>query len=152
MDATAISHIAFCVSDMEKSLEFYRDILGMRVLFDEVQDTTRGGLPSVYEHSRQTRRTVHLALGEGSNAPHLVMTTHPGDNADGTPIKLDQVGISHYSFSVSDTKALAAELVAKGVELAGPLDNWTDAQGNISSFYVRDPDGILVQFDRGGAA
>ena len=152
MDAIAISHIAFCVSDIEKSLEFYRDILGMRVLFDQVQDTTSGGLPSVYEHARQTRRTVHLALGEGSNAPHLVMTTHPGAAADGTPIKLDQVGISHYSFSVSDTKALAAELVAKGVELAGPLENWTDAQGNIGSFYVRDPDGILVQFDRGGAA
>ena len=152
MEATGISHIAFCVSDIEKSLEFYRDILGMTVIFDQVQDTTSGGLPSVYEHSRQTRRTVHLTIGEGSNAPHLVMTTHPGDAADGSPIKLDQVGISHYSFSVRDTKALVAELVARGVELAGPLENWTDAEGNISSFYVKDPDGILVQFDRGGSA
>ncbi len=152
MEATGISHIAFCVSDIEKSLEFYRDILGMTVIFDQVQDTTSGGLPSVYEHSRQTRRTVHLTIGEGSNAPHLVMTTHPGDDADGSPIKLDQVGISHYSFSVRDTKALVAELVARGVELAGPLENWTDAEGNISSFYVKDPDGILVQFDRGGSA
>ena len=42
--------------------------------------------------------------------------------------------------------------MAKGVELAGPLENWTDAEGNISSFYVKDPDGILVQFDRGGSA
>ena len=120
-----MGYIAFCVSDIEKSLEFYRDILGMKVIFDQVQDTTRGGLPSVYEHSRQTRRTVHLTIGEGDNAPHLVMTTHPGDAADGSPIKLDQVGISHYSFSVRDTKALSCGTGGQGCRVgrpAGELD------------------------------
>ena len=113
MDASAISHIAFCVSDIEKSLPFYRDALGMKVIFDQVQDTTTGGLPHVYNQARKTRRTVHLEFG---NSPlHLVMTTHPGDNADGTPIKLDQVGISHFSFSVSDVKALAEELERKPI-------------------------------------
>ena len=34
MDAIGISHIALCVRDMDKSLEFYRDILGMRVTAD----------------------------------------------------------------------------------------------------------------------
>jgi catechol 2,3-dioxygenase-like lactoylglutathione lyase family enzyme len=33
MEASAISHIAICTRDMEKSLAFYRDILGMKVLF-----------------------------------------------------------------------------------------------------------------------
>ena len=46
MEATGISHIAFCVSDIEKSLEFYRDILGMTVIFDQVQDTTSGDCPA----------------------------------------------------------------------------------------------------------
>lgn len=150
MDASAISHIAFCVSDIEKSLPFYRDVLGMKVIFDQVQDTTTGGLPHVYQHGRKTRRTVHLEFG---NSPlHLVMTTHPGDNADGIPIKLDQVGISHFSFSVPDVKALAEELQSKGVPLAAPMEVWTNDQGKMSSFYVYDPDGILVQFDGGGAA
>ena len=148
MDASAVSHIAFCVSDIEKSLSFYRDILGMKVIFDQVQDTTRGGLPHVYQHSRKTRRTVHLQFGE--NPLHLVMTTHPDDTADGNPIKLDQVGISHYSFSVPDVKALANELAGKGVQLAAPMEVWTNDQGNMGSFYVYDPDGILVQFDGGG--
>ena len=150
MDASAISHIAFCVSDIEKSLPFYRDALGMKVIFDQVQDTTTGGLPHVYNQARKTRRTVHLEFG--SSPLHLVMTTHPGDNADGTPIKLDQVGISHFSFSVSDVKALAEELEGKGVPLAAPMEVWTNAQGKMGSFYVYDPDGILVQFDGGGAA
>ncbi len=149
MEANAVSHIAVCVRDMEKSLAFYRDTLGMEVVFDQVQDTTQGGLPHVYKHSRKTRRTVHLKFGDGSAAPRLVMTTHPDDNPDGDPIKLDQVGISHFSFTVPDTKGLAAELTSKGVQLAGPMESWTDSQGNVSSFYVYDPDGILVQFDAG---
>ena len=32
-----ISHIAIGVRDMEKSLPFYRDVLGLRVVEDEVE-------------------------------------------------------------------------------------------------------------------
>ena len=46
MQATAISHIAICTRDMEKSLAFYRDILGMTVLFDGMTDPTEGGKPT----------------------------------------------------------------------------------------------------------
>ncbi len=151
MDATGVSHIAICVRDLDKSLEFYRDILGMRVTLDQVQDTTSGGLPHVYKHMRKTRRTVHVRYGsEGNTTPSLVLTSHPGDEADGAPIKLDQVGISHISFSVKDLKGLTAELIAKDVPLAGPLDSFTNAQGETNSIFVYDPDGILVQFDSGG--
>jgi len=63
---------------------------------------------------------------------------------------LDQVGITHFSFAVRDAKALAEELVARGVELAGPLEAFTNPRGEIRSIYVRDPDGILVQFNTSG--
>ena len=150
MDTTGVSHIAVCVRDLDKSLAFYRDILGMHVTFDEVQDTTTGGLPHIYKHARQTRRTVHVRYGEGRTAPSLVLTSHPGENPDGDPIKLDQIGISHLSFTVGDVKALAAELQAKGVQLAGPMDSFTNVQGDVSTIFVYDPDGILLQFDNGG--
>jgi glyoxylase I family protein len=149
MEASGVSHIAICVPDMDKSLEFYRDVLGMVVEADRMQDTTTGGLPHVYKHPRKTRRQVRLAFAEGAR-PTLTMTCHPGEEPDGDPIKLDQVGISHISFTVKDVKALAEELVSKGVQLAGPLEGFTDAQGQVSSIFVYDPDGILVQFDSGG--
>ena len=150
MQATMVSHIAICVRDVEASLAFYRDILGMMVDFDQVQDTTTGGLPSIYRHARQTRRTTHVRYGPGKTAPSLVLTCHPGEEPDGEPIKLDQVGISHLSFTVPDVKALAEELTAKGVELAAPLDAFTAPDGRISSIFVFDPDGILLQFDDHG--
>ena len=150
MEASMVSHIAICVRDVDRSLGFYRDILGMTVDFDQVQDTTTGGLPSIYKHSRNTRRTTHVRYGPGKTAPSLVLTCHPGEDPDGEPIKLDQVGISHISFTVPDVKALADELVSKGVELAAPLEGFTAPDGRVSSIFVYDPDGILVQFDDHG--
>jgi catechol 2,3-dioxygenase-like lactoylglutathione lyase family enzyme len=144
MDATGVSHIAICVRDLDKSLGFYRDILGTRVAFDVIQDTTTGGLPHVYKHSRKTRRQVRLMYGVGVTSPTITMTSHPGEEPDEDPIKLDQKGISHLSFSAPDVKALAEELVSKGVQLAGPLESRMDAQGNLGNFYVYDPDGILI--------
>ncbi len=149
MDATGVSHIAICVRDLDKSLGFYRDILGMQVTLDQVQDTTTGGLLHVYQQSRKTRRTVHLRYGDSASLPFLVMTSHPNEDADGQPIKLDQIGISHLSFTVKDVKALTEELVAKGVELAAPLEAFSNTQGEISTIFCYDPDGILVQFDSG---
>ena len=151
MNATGVSHIAICVRDLDASLEFYCGALGMAIVSDVIQDTTVGGLPHVYAHRRNTRRQVRLAYADGAK-PTLTMTSHPGEAPDGTPIKLDQVGISHISFTVPDPKELAGRLAAQGVALAAPLEVWTNAAGQVSSFYVYDPDGILVQFDGGGGA
>ena len=151
MKAKSISHIAVCVRDLDKSLVFYRDILGMTVYLDAVQDTSTGSRAYTYKHHRDTRRVVHLGWGEGEE-PYLVMTCHPGGEPDGEPIKLDQIGVSHFSFSVDDVMGLANELVAKDVEIPVGIEAFTNAEGKLSAFYVLDPDRILVQFDGGSAA
>ncbi len=146
---TAVNHIAFCVRNMDKSLAFYRDILGMSVISDQMEDTTTRNLPYIYRYVRKSRRQVQLQYGEGN--PPLFLSSHPYDRLDGNPIKLDQVGISHIAFTVKDVKALTDELVSKGVKLAGTREAYTNAQGNIPTIYVHDPDGILLQFSSGGA-
>ena len=148
MKAKAISHIAVCVRDLDESLAFYRDALGMKVTFDAIQDTRGGSRTQTYKHHRDTRRVAHMSWDEGQE-PYLVMTCHPGGQPDGDPIKLDQVGVSHFSFTVDDLPGLAEDLLAKGVEIPGGIETFKNAQGDISSFYVLDPDGILVQFDGG---
>ena len=122
------------------------DILGMTVLGDRMTDPTEGGRLHNYLHRRQARRWVSLAYGDGAT-PTLTLTSHPGDDPDGEPIKLDMVGISHISFGVANVKALTEELISKGVALAGPIESFTGPDGDIRSIYVYDPDGILVQFN-----
>lgn len=146
---SSVSHIAICVRDMDRSLGFYRDLLGCEVTKDDVQDTSTGGLPHVYKDEHASRRVVYLRYGEGAGAPILVMTEHPGESVSGEPIMLDQVGISHISFTVTDVEAAANLLVEQGVESCGPLDAFKSADGRIRTVFVRDPDGILVQLDEG---
>ena len=146
MDATCVTHIGICVRDMDKSLAFYRDALGMTVLGDRDTDPTEAGRPHNYKHRRKTRRWVSLSYGEGA-APTLTLTSHPEEQPDGQPILLDQIGISHIAFGIDNVKALAEELASKGIELAGPVEAFTNSNGEMKSIYVRDPDGILVQFN-----
>lgn len=148
MEASAISHIAICTRDMDKALAFYRDILGLRVLFDGMTDPTEGGRLHNYQQARQSRRRVSLSFGAGKK-PTLTITSHPGEDIAGAALQLDQMGITHFSFTVPDTEALLDELLAKGARLGGPRETFTNAQGRVRSFYVYDPDGIIIQFDSG---
>ena len=151
MIATCVTHVGVCVRDMEESLKFYRDALGMTVIGEKITDITEGGTQTArldnYALERNTRHWVSLAYGENLT-PTLTLTSHPGEKSDGQHILLDQVGISHISFGVADVASLADELIAKGYELAGSMESYTDPNGDIKSIYVRDPDGILVQFNR----
>ena len=150
MEAICVTHIGVCVRDMAESLKFYRDALGMKVIGEKITGITEGGTQTArldnYALERNTRHWVSLAYGDNLT-PTLTLTSHPGEKSDGKPILLDQVGISHISFGVTDVAGLADELEVKGYQLAGSRESYTDANGNIKSIYVRDPDGILVQFN-----
>ena len=150
MPASAMSHVAICVSDVDRSLGFYRDLLGFRVISDRVQDTTSGGLPHVYKSRHSQRRVVQLSYGEEDAIPRIVMTGHPGDPRDGQPIMLDQIGISHVSFTVPNVAQLTQELLAKGAQTCGPPDAFKSESGYVRTVFFLDPDGILVQLDEGG--
>ncbi len=148
MEASAVSHIAICTRDMEQSLAFYRDVLGMEVIFDGYTDPTEGGRLHNYQQARSSRRRVSLRFGVGKK-PTLTLTSHPGEALTGAPLKLDQMGITHFSFTVPDPEAWLEELSAKGAQLGGPRASFVNAAGRIRSFYVYDPDGIIIQFDSG---
>ncbi len=156
MKAKGVSHIAICVADLEKSLEFYRDILGLTVKMRTTQEMAgRPGAESaeMYERPRKARTVANIYFDDPAYPqPFLVLTSHPGDQVGGEPIKLDQRGISHISFGVENVKAFAEELAAKGVPLAGSMEDFTDESGNVRTIFVYDPDGILVQFDEGPPA
>ena len=54
-----------------------------------------------------------------SPCPFLVLTEHPGDTVSGTPIMLDQVGISHVSFTVPNVEEVTQRLLAHGPKPTG---------------------------------
>ena len=107
MKTTGIAHIAICVNDLEQSLAFYRDILGMTVKRHATQAMAMrpGASSSTMYDTPHTSRTVAYVYFNtpGVSGPFLVLTSHPGDAVGGTPIKLDQIGISPLSFVVESS-------------------------------------------------
>ena len=153
IEPIGISHYGICVRDLDRSLAFYRDILGMQcgpIREQNMAEHFGDRQAQVYQKTRQSRRAASLTWGDGSS-PWLVLSSHDDSAVEGEAPKLDQVGIHHICFSVKDTMGLAQHLIDSGVQLAGSLESYTRADGKVHAFYVFDPDGILVQFDDGTA-
>jgi catechol 2,3-dioxygenase-like lactoylglutathione lyase family enzyme len=137
---------------MDRSLRFYRDLLGLEVRFDGTQPI--GGMPSLYASPEKgQRRAAHLHYGRGASSGFLVLSERPG----GTPceaIKLDQVGISHFSWWVDDIRVIHDKLKAGGVRILVPPTP-TDSSGygeqagrKFLTCLFEDPDGIILQIDQ----
>jgi len=148
----AVSHIAIGVRDMEKSLHFYRDLLGLKVTLDAMESI--GGLKTLFTNPQKgKRRAVYLRFEEGPHASFLVLSQNPSETP-GEAIKLDQVGVHHFAFWVDDLRERLEKLKAAGVPiLVPPIESDTVAYGEppgkkVLTCLFQDPDGIIVQFDQ----
>lgn len=147
-----VSHIAIGVRDMDRSLRFYRDLLGLKVCLDTMESI--GGLKTLFvDPKKGKRRAVYLRFEDGPFTSFVVLSQNPGDMT-GDAIKIDQVGIHHFAFWVDDLRERVERLKAAGVPiLVPPVESDTAAYGeapgkNVLTTLFQDPDGIIVQFDQ----
>ena len=128
MDIVDIDHVAVRVSDLDRALEFYHDLLELPVRDRERHE--RGAVP-------------YVAVVAGGRHIHLVPTDEPID-----------VGGEHICLLVRsetvDTRDELDELIerleAHGVEVeAGEPHRRYGAYGRAWAVYVRDPDGRRVE-------
>ena len=130
MKTSRIDHLVLTVADIERSVAFYRDVLGMRRI--EFGDG-------------------RIALGFGRQKINL----HRHGREFEPKAARVQPGSADLCFIVDDPLEQAlAELERHGVEVIdGPVER-SGALGKIISLYFRDPDGNLVEIsnyaDAGG--
>ena len=147
-----VSHVAIGVSDMERSLWFYRDLLGLTVSLDK-EEPVRGSERLFADPAQNRRRAVYLKWADGPEAGFVVLSQKPGEPS-GRPIKIDQLGIHHFAFWVSDLRERVERLKSAGVKiLVGPYESDSIAYGEppgkkVLTCLFEDPDGIILQFDQ----
>lgn len=153
MPTFGVSHIAIGVSNLEKSLHFYRDLLGgLHVSAEREEDMTGlAGRPA-------KRRAAYLRWGEDDrDQTFLVLDEQLDPSIQGTPAKLFQLGVHHFGFWVDDMEVIFQRLVDAGVEvMRAPIkptqsnSEWYgEAPGGMyMACYVYDPDGYIVQLDQ----
>ena len=97
------------------------------------------------------RFSVYLKWADGPEAGFVVLSQKPGP-ASGRPIKIDQLGIHHFAFWVSDLRERVERLKSAGVKiLVGPYESDSIAYGEalgkkVLTCLFEDPDGIILQF------
>ena len=138
------SHITLRVSDMERALAFYRDGLGLRVIFDVRLDGS--GLEAVTGAKGASGRMVGLlAPGRGKVCIELLGFDRPPSER---PPQGRFTGYSNISLSVDDLDAAYAACISRGLR---PLQKPIEV-GGVRMFFLADPDGTpieLIQFPRG---
>ena len=153
MKIRATSHIAIGVSNMERSLKFYRDLLGLKVTLDDPKENPGGMLSRVQgEQQSRTRHGVYLRWEDGPDATFIVLSEdHP---VTGQAIKINQVGIHHFAFWVDDLEATFEKVKAAGVPIVLPPTTtdsvaYGEAPGKkVMTTLFNDTDGIIVQLDQ----
>lgn len=143
-----VLHPVVTVADMDRSLRFYRDLLGLRITFDQLVDpvfyATLSGLtdPEV--------RTVVAVCPDGTEVE--LLEYHAPRGRDRVAHAYWDPGHSFLSLRVQDLDAARAELVAAGVGTGVIAELPLPGGGRLRSLYVVGPDGeavCLAQTDGG---
>jgi catechol 2,3-dioxygenase-like lactoylglutathione lyase family enzyme len=145
-----LSHVAVGVSDMDRALVFYRDLVGLRVTLDTVEGGFGGGLVGA-----KRRRAVYLRAEDGPDAWFIVLDQQLDQEPFGTPPRISQLGTHHFSFWVDDLEEIFERMVAEGFRViikpteADALAYGEAAgSGRLLTAIVKDQDGNPVQLDQ----
>jgi catechol 2,3-dioxygenase-like lactoylglutathione lyase family enzyme len=152
MGIQAVSHIAVGVRDMDVALPFYRDVLGMYVSADKVEEFSQG--PG---QEPAKRRAVYLRWVDGPHASFVVLDQQITHETQGDPTPLFSMGCHHFAFWVDDIDAAMERVRAAGVPVLMGGDDGPGADtvmygeppgGRVRSVFLRDPEGNYVQLDQ----
>ncbi len=135
-----LTHIGLCVADVERSIRFYRDLLGLTLRAElRVQGEPTDTLLRLREVDL---RAVYLER-DGTRI-ELLSYASPGVVGDATPRPMNQRGLTHLSLRVDDLAATLETLRAAGVQV---LDETRIAipAFEAGAVFVCDPDGTLIE-------
>jgi catechol 2,3-dioxygenase-like lactoylglutathione lyase family enzyme len=133
-------HTGLVVRDLEQSLGFYRDLLGLPVWQRRVEEgdfiDKVVGIPGV------KLEWAKLFLPDGSLLELLQYHSHP-ETGPRSPYPANRHGCSHVALTVGDLETLFQTLQAHGVTCNSPPQVSPD--GRVRVLYCHDPDGINLE-------
>lgn len=113
-----LNHVSFPVRDLERSVHFYRDVLGLAAI-------ARPDLPF-----------PGAWLGGNGIQVHLIVPPE-GAPLGSPPPSLNPLG-GHVAFAVASYDTVVAALHAAGIETL-------EAGSQVGQLWLRDPDGHLIE-------
>jgi catechol 2,3-dioxygenase-like lactoylglutathione lyase family enzyme len=135
-----INHSAITVSDMDRSVQFYRDVLGMELLMLDQEEA--GPVGKAVGEPAALIKFANLRL-EGGEIELIQFVRPRGEQLGGNA---NDVGKMHLCFRVDDIQAAYDELRAKGVRFWTPVNVIKEGPAKDWKFvYFSDPDGVQLE-------
>jgi catechol 2,3-dioxygenase-like lactoylglutathione lyase family enzyme len=136
-----VHHTGVVPRDLEKSLRFWRDGIGLEILSD-VPDV-EGDWPRLFGLGTQSARTISLGDPADRSAGVLELVVFDDGFSPPPPAPLSS-GFLLVSFVGVDIEAMLDRLRSHGFEPVGRMQGNT-ATAAFEVATVRDPDGVLVE-------
>jgi catechol 2,3-dioxygenase-like lactoylglutathione lyase family enzyme len=137
LDDVSFCHLVIGVTDMDRALAFYRDVIGMEIVFE----TLISGAPfdaALHATRKQEGRVVGGLLG----GLMVELLSLGAKAAAQKPVRRGITGIQNVSLSVTDLDDTHRRITAAGyIPDQEPFDI-----GGVRMFFVKDPDGTPVEF------
>jgi catechol 2,3-dioxygenase-like lactoylglutathione lyase family enzyme len=138
MALKGFSHIGLSTRDLDRTRDFYEDVLGFKPVRCDILKVKEGG--QIRHIFFDTGRDQLIAFMEASGVPGI-----PAEYDAGINRGLGVPGVFyHFAFEAGTEAALVEkrhELLAKGVEVTEVVDHdWA------KSIYFKDPNGIQLEF------
>jgi catechol 2,3-dioxygenase-like lactoylglutathione lyase family enzyme len=139
----AADHTGITVSNLERSLAFWRDVLGF-----ELSHTAHQTGEMASEITGVAGAEIKLAVVKtpGGHKIELLEYLAPPDRTD-VDLRPCDVGSVHVALIVDDLDAILSAITASGWKAAGkPQTLQSGPNAGKRVVYVRDPDGTTIEF------
>jgi len=141
-----LHHTGLTVADLDRSLHFWRDAMGMEVLFQ--QEKAGGYLEAVVGEPGAHVRMAHLAFG--GEGPRIELFQYLAPSGGQHRLRPADQGFAHICVACDDLDELLERLIAAGgTPFSEPVEVDTGVNKGARDVYLRDPDGHVVELSEG---
>lgn len=142
-DLVELHHTGLTVTDLERSLAFYRDVLELEVIAE--QEKQGGYLAAIVGYPDAHVKMAHLKVPGSDHRLELFQYVSPTPTTGELEPRL--VGLTHVCIVVDDLPRLYERLRAAGIDsfFSPPVEVDTGINTGGYALYLRDPDGIILE-------
>ena len=135
---TGMNHTGFVVKDLDKSIEFYRDVVGLTVV--ATREREGGPISQVVGYENSRIKVALLGKGEG-HLVELVQYMHP-EGSERPSEERNTLGATHLAFDVEDIEQTYQYLIGNGARSLNPPQELSTSR---KVCYLQDPDGNWLE-------
>tara|TARA_B100000959_G_C14862959_1_gene575031 strand:+ start:105 stop:566 length:462 start_codon:yes stop_codon:yes gene_type:complete len=134
-----VRHVGITVTDMKRSLEFYQNILGLKI--EREMNESGKHIDNMLSMQNVSVNTVKMSINDGITLIELLeFKSHPQKSNN---LNISNIGTSHLALTVDNLDDIYEKLLANNIKFNSPPQFSPDGYAKVSFCY--DPDGTLIE-------